>query len=144
VHHTEKARFNGNVPQTCKALVTENQGTAEQSIIAGMGMGFYPEFYAGQRTDLVEIFAPQPDWMIPLWIVTHVDLHRSTKVQAVLKHLKEKRPQDQKVTLAQFVGKSLTFAKANHWQSCHWRWCSEGLKSPANCEFDRRSSLRDA
>lgn len=88
------AWFNSNVPQTCKALVTENQGIAEKSIIAGMGMGFYPALYAGQRTDLVEIFAPQPDWMVPLWIVTHVDLHRSTKVQAVLKHLKEKRPQD--------------------------------------------------
>jgi hypothetical protein len=30
----------------------------------------------------------------------------------------------------------LTFAKANHWQSGHWRWCSEGLKSP----HSRRSS----
>jgi DNA-binding transcriptional LysR family regulator len=88
------AWFKRNVPETCKALVTENQGIADQSIFAGMGIGFYPELFARQRLDLVEILAPQTDWVVPLWIVTHVDLHRSTKVQALLKQIKEKRPQD--------------------------------------------------
>ncbi|MGI9389373.1 MAG: LysR family transcriptional regulator, partial [Boseongicola sp.] len=34
-------------------------------------------------------FDPQETWTSPLWLVTHVDLHRTTKVQAFLKYLKE-------------------------------------------------------
>ncbi len=30
-----------------------------------------------------------PEWEVPLWLVTHVDLHRTTKVQAFLQHIKE-------------------------------------------------------
>lgn len=86
------AWINKNVPGTCKALVTANQGLAEQSIFAELGIGFYPEIYAGQCSDLVEVLAPQPDWVVPLWIVTHVDLHRSAKIQALLKHIKEMSP----------------------------------------------------
>ena len=35
------------------------------------------------------LFEPQEEWSAPLWLVTHVDLHRTTKVQAFLKFLKE-------------------------------------------------------
>jgi DNA-binding transcriptional LysR family regulator len=38
---------------------------------------------------MVEILPPLEDWRVPLWLVTHVDLHRTAKVQAFLKHLKE-------------------------------------------------------
>jgi len=34
------------------------------------------------------VMAPRPEWEAPLWIVTHVDLHRTVKVQAFLAHLK--------------------------------------------------------
>jgi DNA-binding transcriptional LysR family regulator len=33
--------------------------------------------------------APRPEWESPLWIVTHVDLHRTRKVQAFVSLLKE-------------------------------------------------------
>jgi hypothetical protein len=33
--------------------------------------------------------APRPEWDASLWIVTHVDLHRTRKVQAFLGELKE-------------------------------------------------------
>jgi DNA-binding transcriptional LysR family regulator len=33
---------------------------------------------------------PRPEWAAPLWLVTHMDLHRTTKVQAFLTHLKER------------------------------------------------------
>ena len=39
--------------------------------------------------DLVQITEPRREWTAPMWLVTHVDLHRTTKVQAFLKHLKE-------------------------------------------------------
>ena len=32
---------------------------------------------------------PRAEWESALWIVTHVDLHRTTKVQTLLAHLKE-------------------------------------------------------
>ena len=34
------------------------------------------------------------DWRVPLWIVTHVDLHRTTKVQAFLTFLKARMKAD--------------------------------------------------
>jgi DNA-binding transcriptional LysR family regulator len=80
-----------NVPETSKVLISANQGVADQAMLAGMGIGFYPEIYAQKRTDLVEVLAPQPDWAVPLWLVTHTDLHRSVKVQAVLKFVKNDR-----------------------------------------------------
>ena len=32
---------------------------------------------------------PREEWETPLWLVTHVDLHRTTKVQAFVAHIRE-------------------------------------------------------
>ena len=55
----------------------------------GAAIGFVarPEMQA--RDDLVPLFEDVPEWQVPLWIVTHVDLHRSAKVQRFLAFLKE-------------------------------------------------------
>ncbi len=37
---------------------------------------------------IIEVLAAREDWISPLWLVTHVDLHRTAKVQAFVKHLK--------------------------------------------------------
>ena len=39
--------------------------------------------------DLIEVMPPRPEWEAPLWLVTHVDLHRTRKVQAFLAFLKD-------------------------------------------------------
>jgi DNA-binding transcriptional LysR family regulator len=44
---------------------------------------------AANDPNLVEVLPTQPEWDGPLWLVTHVDLHRTIKVQAFLTHLKE-------------------------------------------------------
>jgi DNA-binding transcriptional LysR family regulator len=80
-----------NVPETSKTLISANQGVVDQALFAGMGIGFYPEIYRQNRADLVEVLPPQPDWVVPLWLVTHTDLHRSAKVQALLKFIKNGR-----------------------------------------------------
>ena len=80
-----------NIPLSSKSLISANQDVADQALFAGMGIGLHPETYAGKRTDLVEVLPPQPDWFVPLWLVTHVDLHRSTKVQALLQFIKDDR-----------------------------------------------------
>ncbi len=62
----------------------------EQAVLAGAGIGFMHAARARTLSDLVEIHAPRPEWTAPLWLVTHVDLHRTTKVQALLKFIKER------------------------------------------------------
>ena len=59
------------------------------AILSGVGIGFVPCWEAQLHDDLVPVIKPRDEWGAPLWIVTHVDLHRTTKVQAFLKFLKE-------------------------------------------------------
>jgi len=44
---------------------------------------------AKRYPDLVQVLPPREEWSSPLWLVTHVDLHRTPKVQAFLQHLKD-------------------------------------------------------
>jgi len=61
----------------------------EQAVRQGAGIGFMMTFRASRDTDLVEVLPPRPEWESALRIVTHVDLHRTRKVQAFLTHLKD-------------------------------------------------------
>lgn len=61
---------------------------AEAAVRAGAGLGFLSACDAGTDPDLVEVLPPRPEWSTPLWLVTHVDLHRTLKVQKLLAHLK--------------------------------------------------------
>jgi DNA-binding transcriptional LysR family regulator len=61
----------------------------EEAVRMGAGIGFISTFRACQDAELVEVLPPRPEWEAPLRIVTHVDLHRTRKVQAFLAHLKE-------------------------------------------------------
>lgn len=58
------------------------------AIKAGAGLGFVAKHVADADPDLIEVMPPQPEWAVPLWLVTHVDLHRTAKVQSFLAHLK--------------------------------------------------------
>ena len=77
------------VPQAALTFRSSDVRALEQAVIAGAGIGFMPVMEAQEREDLVEVFPHQEDWSAPLWLVTHVDLHRTTKVQAFLSYLKE-------------------------------------------------------
>lgn len=66
---------------------TDNRVMAE-AVRAGIGIGFLSGWRCAELPDLVELFDPLPEWEVPLWIVTHVDLHRTAKVQAIVAHLK--------------------------------------------------------
>jgi DNA-binding transcriptional LysR family regulator len=61
----------------------------EHAIRSGAGIGFIMTLRAADDPDLVEILPPRPEWESALRIVTHVDLHRTRKVQAFLTHLKD-------------------------------------------------------
>lgn len=69
--------FRATEPETLQAAVRQ-----------GTGIGFLSHYIAAEDPDLVEVIAPRDDWAPPLWLVTHVDLHRTIKVQSFLAHLK--------------------------------------------------------
>ncbi|SMX39217.1 LysR family transcriptional regulator [Maliponia aquimaris] len=60
----------------------------EAAIIEGAGLGFMGTREAERHPELVQVMPPHEEWTSPLWLVTHVDLHRTAKVQAFLTHLK--------------------------------------------------------
>ena len=59
------------------------------AIRAGLGIGFSTTWAEEGRADVEMLFPPRPEWSSQLWLVTHVDLHRTRKVQAMLAHLKD-------------------------------------------------------
>jgi len=77
------------VPDTALTFRASEPAAIERALRDGAGLGFLPAYKAHNDPGLVQILAPRPDWEAPLWIVTHVDLHRTRKVQALLSHLKD-------------------------------------------------------
>ena len=61
----------------------------QEAIIAGAGIGFITQQELAANPCLREVIPSRDEWSAPLWLVTHVDLHRTTKVQAFLRFLKD-------------------------------------------------------
>ncbi len=59
------------------------------ALASGIGMYFAPVEAARDDPNLIEILPLREEWAVPIWIVTHVDLHRSAKVQTFLEHFKD-------------------------------------------------------
>jgi DNA-binding transcriptional LysR family regulator len=76
------------VPHDRCVFRSSDSRVMEQAVVAGAGIGFLGVHEAARHPELVQILPPQDDWTAPLWLVTHVDLHRTAKVQAFLSHLK--------------------------------------------------------
>jgi DNA-binding transcriptional LysR family regulator len=77
------------VPVECLTYLATEPASLEAALRAGAGIGFLAARLAADDADLVEVLPPRPEWDSPLWIVTHVDLHRTLKVQSFLAHLKK-------------------------------------------------------
>jgi len=60
----------------------------KHAVLENIGLGFVSTWEARAHPDLVQVGPPRADWDSPLWLVTHVDLHRTAKVQALVAHLK--------------------------------------------------------
>lgn len=74
-----------HVPAANLVMVSNDAAAREAVIRAGLAIGVLP---ADRATGLVEAMA-LPEWRSQLWLVTHVDLHRTPKVQAALAALRE-------------------------------------------------------
>jgi DNA-binding transcriptional LysR family regulator len=79
-----------NVPAENIIFRSGDVHAIREAIMLGAGIGFMPVVLAQKLEGLVEIQPPDAAWTVPLWLVTHRDLHRTTKVQAFLTFLKER------------------------------------------------------
>lgn len=78
-----------NIPEENIAFRSSDIRALQLAVNEGIGIGFTTRWSAQRNPDLVEISAHTQEWPSPIWLVTHVDLHRTTKVQAFLNHIKE-------------------------------------------------------
>ena len=77
------------VPASDIAYRSSESDALSEALRHGAGLGFLPVHEAARTPDLVEVLPARPEWEAPIWLVTHVDLHRTLKVQSFLTHLKE-------------------------------------------------------
>jgi DNA-binding transcriptional LysR family regulator len=91
-NEASRAPFNtwlrANVPAKSIVYSASQTETIRDAVLAGAGIGFLWTWEAERIDGLTQVVPPREEWAARLWIVTHVDLHRTTKVQAFLRHLK--------------------------------------------------------
>lgn len=78
-----------NVPSSQIVYRTMDNRSMRDAIAAGAGIGFLPSYEFGLMPGVQQVMPPREEWSTSLWLVTHVDLHRTPKVQTFLKFLKE-------------------------------------------------------
>ncbi len=81
--------LSARVPQSRVVFRTTDIRATIDAVISGAGIGFVTAAELRRNPELVEVIPSQQNWAAPLWLVTHVDLHRTTKVQAFLSFLKQ-------------------------------------------------------
>ncbi|MBT8408545.1 MAG: LysR family transcriptional regulator, partial [Alphaproteobacteria bacterium] len=77
-----------NVPAEQIVFRVSDGPSVTDAVRAGAGIGFAYVLDAARSPELKQVLPPRDAWSAPLWLVTHVDLHRTTKVQALLSVLK--------------------------------------------------------
>lgn len=77
------------VPPERIVFRANNHHSMRDAVLAGVGLGFVSNWDAERFSTLVPVLGEREEWRAKIWLVTHVDLHRTTKVQAFLSFLKE-------------------------------------------------------
>ncbi len=77
------------VPDENIIFRSADMNTKFSALFFGLGIGFLPVFEARIRPELEEVMPSNPIWDVNFSVVTHVDLHRSAKVQTFLECLRE-------------------------------------------------------
>ncbi|PPB80441.1 DNA-binding transcriptional LysR family regulator [Albidovulum inexpectatum] len=77
------------VPDSAFVVRTNEDRMVLETVRGGVAIGFLSARLAGFFPELVEVMPQRPEWDTPLWLVTHVDLHRTPRIQLFLKALKE-------------------------------------------------------
>ncbi len=83
-----------NISTEQVSVSSKHERVATEAVMAGLGLGFLSDFDVAGRSDLHAVLPPNEDWTVPVWLVTHVDLHRTEKVQAMLRCIRAVRPSE--------------------------------------------------
>ena len=76
-----------NVRQDQIAVIANSPPFHFQAVQKGIGLGFLPDFEVENDPAFNAVLTNKDDWFIPLWLVTHVDVHRTDKIQSFLQAL---------------------------------------------------------
>ncbi|MEM9047112.1 MAG: LysR family transcriptional regulator [Pseudomonadota bacterium] len=78
------------LPEQGVQIRTNQHRHVAEFVMAGIGIGILANDEAKHYHDLVPVLPEHEPWVTNIWIVTHVDLHRTPKVQAFLSCLKDR------------------------------------------------------
>lgn len=78
-----------NIPPHTVTFRTSDERGNFDAISAGAGIGFVELGTGLADPNLVQMMDPLPEWQVPVWLVCHVTLTRTAKIQAVTQYLKE-------------------------------------------------------
>ncbi|MBI1220373.1 MAG: LysR family transcriptional regulator [Rhodobacteraceae bacterium] len=76
------------VPPQALTFRTTDMRAMTEALLSGAGIGFLPVWVARGNAELVEVLPSRKEWEVEVRLVTHVDLHRTAKVQSFLAYLK--------------------------------------------------------
>ena len=79
-----------HVPENAMVYRASEFRDVQDAVLAGAGIGFVLAPMLRHLPQLTEVIARDESWSSPIWLVTHVDLHRTTKVQAFLRFIKDR------------------------------------------------------
>ncbi len=80
--------IDANIAPEMLALSSRDNTVNYEAICAGLGIGFLGEYEATRCAQLRSVLTNDEKWAAQLWLVTHVDLHRTAKIQAMLECIK--------------------------------------------------------
>ena len=77
------------VPETSIIFRTNEMREVKDAVMAGIGIGFVASWDVEPQDGLTEMLPSLEEWNARVWLVTHMDLHRTAKVQTFLRFLKD-------------------------------------------------------
>ncbi len=84
-----KSWFAKHIKTNQVAMSSDEVSVNNKLVLAGLGIGFLNDQDVLGRTDIHPVFPADGSWFVTIWLVTHVDLHRTSKVQTMLSCLKD-------------------------------------------------------
>jgi len=78
-----------NVPASSVWLRVTSMDAAKAAVLDAIGIGFVMDWDCAGTDDLIEVLPPLEDWSSKIWLVTHMDLHRTAKVQTFVRFLRD-------------------------------------------------------
>ncbi len=78
-----------NIPAENIVFRATERLAQEAAVRQGVGIGFVTNMISAANLDLKVVMDRCDAWQSDLWLVTHVDLHRTAKVQAIWKAVRE-------------------------------------------------------